>query len=83
MKQTLDEANHTLDAYGLLMRLDDSLTACNEKLETARKQQDWSRFKAMEERMQAFLTVRCWITRSLPHLKYSTEIPKEWTCKPS
>lgn len=79
MKQALDESNHTIDAYGLLMRLDEALSAANEKLETARKQEDWPRFKAMEERTQTLLQVRRWITSSLPHLKYSAEIPKEWT----
>jgi hypothetical protein len=79
MKQALDEANHTMDGYGLLMRLDAALSDANDILERARKQQDWPRFKAMEERMQAFLTVRRWVTSSLPHLKFSTEIPREWT----
>lgn len=69
MKQSLDEANHSIDAYGLLMRLDGAISDSNETLERARKQQDWPRFKAMEERIQTFLTVRRWITSSLPHLK--------------
>ena len=74
MKQLLDEANHTIDAYGLLMRLDEAISDSNSTLERARLQQDWPRFKAMEERIQTFLTVKQWVKSSLPHLKYKSNL---------
>jgi len=78
MKQSLDEANHTIDAYGLLMRLDEQLREANWKLEQARLENNWPVMRQGEGIIHALMMVRRWITSSLPHLKYSSEIPKEF-----
>lgn len=78
MKQALDEANHTIDAYGLLMRLDEHLDAANRKLEQSRLEQNWPVMRQSEGIIHALTMVRRWITASLPHLKYSKKIPMEW-----
>lgn len=71
MKQAIDEANHTIDAYGLLMRLDDALTESNAELENARLNQNWPCLHQAQGRMHGLMTVRRWITTSLPHLHSS------------